>query len=86
MGGNKLEILIPDIEGWAIVKYNRGSYTDTWVYAEHVKGCITAFNGKYANWCWEVKDTRLGEANLCWQCRSPVPDSIVALVALAEWE
>lgn len=89
MGGNNLEILIPDIEGWAIVKYHLNNDNDNEVCAEHVEGCEDGggFNGGIARWCWLYTDTCNSKGiNTCYVCEQPVPDSVVALVALAEWE
>ena len=82
---NELEIMIPDIEGWAIVKYVGGNSGAVEVYAEHINGCVEEWNEDAATWCWQAEDAMLGYDNLCWQCKNRVPDSIVGLVAMAEW-
>ena len=89
----ELEVMIPDIEGWAIVKYTGilnkdtcNEYTKVEVYAEHIDGCREEWDRVSALWCWQAEDGELGLGNLCWQCKEPVPDSVVGLVALAEWE
>ena len=84
-----IEVMIPDVDGWAIVKYTwdggMGSESSVEVYAEHVNGCNRTIDLRIRYLCWQADDTVLGKANLCWKCMKPVPDSVVGLVALAEW-
>ena len=79
----ELEVMIPDIEGWTIVKYISKNSQE--VYAEHGDECYKPWNRTSATWSWQADDAEIGKANLCWQCKEPVPDSVVGLVALAEW-
>ncbi len=81
-----LKILMPDLEGWAIVRYRESVFPYDVIYAEHIKGCNTSFDGRSANWCWEWGDSRPGEVESCWMCKRPVPESVVGLVRLMNWE
>ncbi len=55
------------------------------VYGEHVKGCTIKFEGN-PSWSWEWQDTRLLHLDKCWTCGEPVPEGVVAIVALMNWK
>jgi hypothetical protein len=80
-----LKILVPDIQGWAIVKH-QFSVTGTSIHGEHLIGCKHAFDRLIARWCWEWSDAGVENTDRCWVCKEPVPEEIVALVAMMNWE
>jgi hypothetical protein len=80
-----LEILIPDIEGWALVK-TIDNYNEI-LSAEHVKGCSREWDPDNPGWGWEYFDVDSSEDHdKCWQCGKVVPKEIVGLVAMLNWE
>ena len=81
-----LKILMPDVDGWAIVKYDNGKATGPDViYGEHIEGCLSKFDGEEAGWCWEYTDTDPDRVDSCWRCERPVPESVIGLVLMMNW-
>ncbi|KKN92329.1 hypothetical protein LCGC14_0208200 [marine sediment metagenome] len=82
------EILVPDIKGWAVVKYHHSGDDDdnATIYGEHIVGCGFRFDGEEAHWCWEWQDAEPNKEDRCWECQKPVPKEIVGLVAMMNWK
>ncbi len=86
-----LELLVPDMEGWAVYRSSEKGMqcpnrTVPFVYGEHVEGCSRPFNRKTAGLNWEWWDAEPGKKDKCWQCDDPVPEGVVAIVALMNWK
>ena len=81
-----LEILVPNIEGWALVKTTDCS--NVILSGEHVEGCTDRdWDPDNPGWGWEYFDTDKDEDHdTCWQCGKTVPAEIVGLVAMLNWE
>ncbi len=84
---SELKVLIADVDGWAVVRFREGNEACAdIIYAEHLDECTTPFDGEVANWCWEWDDSRLGCTATCWMCKRPVPESVVGIVRMMNWE
>ena len=84
---SELKTLIADVDGWAIVRYSEGNEACAdIVYGEHLDGCRHPFDGETANWCWDWSDGLPGKIDSCWMCKSPVPESVVGIVRMMNWE
>ncbi len=81
-----IEILVPDIEGWAVVKYHHSGDDDATIYGEHIVGCGFRLDEEEVRWCWEWQDAGPNKEDRCWQCHKPVPEEIVGLVAMMNWK
>jgi hypothetical protein len=87
--GFSLQILIPDIKGWALVKVTDGG--SEILSGEHVKGCSSnqgdrEWDPANPGWGWEYFDVEAGLPDTCWQCGKVVPEEIVGIVAMLNWE
>ena len=83
-----------DDTGWSICRAHataRGEpqhHTQVYVYAEH-EACshddgsrTIELNKDEASWSWEYND----EHKQCWVCKKPVPDRVVGLVLLYNFD
>ena len=83
---NTLEVLVP-LGDWAICRW-----TDTLgpiIYGEHIEGCHPSIkeSGKLCHYSWEYTDVNSkGDTLPCWKCDCKVPDEVIGLVLMYNWE
>jgi len=78
-----------EFESWSVCESDDdkdSGVIGTEVYAEHTAGCREDTDPDEPSWGWEFDDPTENGKDVCWKCKCAVPEEVVSLVQLHNWD